>query len=129
MKKDKKRDIGFYVLIIVVLIAVIFLLLSNNTPEGMNYSEVRRLFENGKVKSFVVDGETLVMSFREPYEGRYTASHELYNFGVFYEDLHELIDQQWHDGIIEEDNYNVGWQMPWWLSFRSMGWCWLVING
>ena len=117
MKKDKKRDIGFYVLIIVVLIAVIFLLLSNNSPEGMNYSEVRRLFENEKVKSFVVDGETLVMSFREPYEGRYTASHELYNFGVFYEDLHELIDQQWHDGIIEEYNYNVGWQMPWWLSF------------
>ena len=117
MKKDRKRDIGFYVLILVVLVAVIFLLLSNNTQEGLNYSEVRRLFENEKVKSFVVDGDTLVMSFREPYEGRYTASHELYNFGVFYEDLHELIDQQWHDGVIEEYNYDVGWQMPWWLSF------------
>ncbi len=117
MKKDRKRDIGFYVLILVVLVAVIFLLLSNNPQEGMRYSEVRRLFEEEKVKSFAVDGDTLVMSFREPYEGRYTASHQLYNFGVFYEDLHELIDQQWHDGVITDYNYDVGWQAPWWLSF------------
>ena len=41
MKKDRKRDIGFYVLILVVLVAVIFLMLSNNTQEGMSYSEVR----------------------------------------------------------------------------------------
>ena len=113
MKKDRKRDVGFYVLILVVLVAVIFLLLSNNSPEGMKYSEVRRLFEREQVKSFIVDGDTLVMSFREPYEGRYTASHDLYSFSVFYEDLHELIDQQWHDGIIEDYSYNVGWQMPW----------------
>ena len=117
MKKDRKRDIGFYVLILVVLVAVIFLLLSNNPQESMSYSEVRNLFETEKVKSFVVDGDTLVLSFREPYEGRYTASHQLYNFGVFYEDLHELIDQQWHDGIITDYNYDVGWQAPWWLSF------------
>ena len=118
MKKERKpRDIGFYVLILVVLVAVIFLLLSNNRPEGLAYSEVRSLFEQEKVKSFVVDGSTLVLSFREPYDGRYTASHELYNFGVFYEDLHELIDQQWHDGIITDYNYDVGWQAPWWLSF------------
>ena len=118
MKKDKKpRDIGFYVLILVVLVAVIFLLLSNNRPEGLSYSEVRSLFEQEKVKSFVVDGNSLILSFREPYDGRYTASHELYNFGVFYEDLHELIDQQWHAGTITEYNYDVGWQAPWWLSF------------
>jgi cell division protease FtsH len=117
LKKDRKRDIGFYVLILVVLVAVIFLMLSNNTQEGMSYSEVRRLFETEAVKSFVVDGDTLILSFREPYDGRYTASHQLYNFGVFYEDLHELIDQQWHDGVITDYNYDVGWQAPWWLSF------------
>ena len=45
MKKERRtRDIGFYVLILVVLVAVIFLLLSNNSPVGMKYSVVRRLF-------------------------------------------------------------------------------------
>ena len=118
MKKERRtKDIGFYVLILVVLVAVIFLLLSNNTTEGLKYSEVRSLFEAEKVKSFVVDGESLILSFREPYEGRYTANHSLYSFGVFYEDLHELIDQQWHDGIITDYDYDVGWQAPWWLSF------------
>ena len=119
MKRDKKgRDIGFYVLILVVLVAVIFLLLSNHdTGADMKYTEVRSLFEQEKVKAFAVDGETLILSFREPYNGKYTASYNLYSFGVFYEDLHELIDQQWHDGIITEYDYDVGWQAPWWLTF------------
>ncbi len=119
MKRDRKtKDIGFYVLILVVLIAVIFLLLSNHETETeMKYSEVRTLFEEEKVRSFAVDGETLILSFREPQNGRYTASYSLYSFGVFYEDLHELIDQQWHDGIITDYDYDVGWQTPWWLTF------------
>ncbi len=120
MKRDNKkgRDIGFYVLILVVLVAVIFLLLSNHdTGADMKYTEVRSLFEQEKVKAFAVDGETLILSFREPYNGKYTASYNLYSFGVFYEDLHELIDQQWHDGIITEYDYDVGWQAPWWLTF------------
>ena len=118
MKREKKtRDIGFYVLILVVLIAVIFLLLSNHETESMKYSEVRSLFEAEKVKAFAIDGETLILSFREPYNGHYTASYDLYSFGVFYEDLHDLIDQQWHDGIITEYDYDVGWQAPWWLTF------------
>ena len=118
MKKNKKtRDIGFYVLILVVLVAVIFLMLSNNETESMSYTEVRSLFENEQVKSFTVDGDTLYLSLKEPVSGRYTLTHTLYSFNVFYEDMHELIDQQWHDGIITEYNYDVGWTMPWWLSF------------
>ena len=116
-KKNKKtRDIGFYVLIIIVLIAVIFLMLSNKGVEGMTYSEMRSLFENEQVKSFVWDGDSLIISLREPMDGRYTVTHTLSNFSVFYEDMHELIDQQWHDGVIEGYDYDV-WTAPWWLSF------------
>ena len=118
MKKTNKkpRDIGFYVMILVVLVAVIFLMVSNkDTDTQLKYSEVRSLFEGEKVKSFMVDGDTLVLSLKEPYDGRYTASHELYSFSVFYEDLHELIDQQRDAGILTEYDYNVGWQTPWWL--------------
>ena len=118
MKKNKKtRDIGFYVLILVVLVAVIFLMLSNKEVETTSYTEVRSLFEHEQVKSFTVDGDTIYLSLKEPVGGRYTVTHTLYSFSVFYEDMHELIDQQWHDGIITEYNYDVGWTMPWWLSF------------
>jgi len=118
LKRERRpRDIGFYALILVVLVAVIFLLLSNNEAEDLSYGEVRKLFEQGRVSSFVIDGDSLVLSFREPLEGRYTATHELYSFSVFYEDLHELIDEQWHSGVITDYNYDVGWTAPWWLAF------------
>ena len=116
-KKNKKtKDIGFYVLILIVLVAVIFLMLSNKGTEGMSYTEMRSLFENEQVKSFVWDGDAIIISLREPVDGRYTVAHTLANFSVFYEDMHELIDQQWHDGIIEDYDYDV-WTAPWWLSF------------
>jgi len=117
LKRDKKKDIGFYILILVVLLAVIFLLLTRQEPETTSYSEIRSLFEAEKVKAFSVDGDTLVLSLREPYNGRYTITHQLYSFSVFYEDVHELVDQQWRDGIITEYDYDVGWQTPWWLTF------------
>ena len=117
-RKDKKpRDIGFYVLILIVLIAVIFLMVSNQDVETMKYSEVISLFQEEKVTTFTVDGDMLVMSLKEPYNGRYTATHQLYSFSVFYEDLHELIEEQSEAGIITDYNYAVGWQAPWWLTF------------
>ncbi len=116
-RERRPRDIGFYILVLVVLVAVIYLMSQNRETSPLKYSEVRQLFETGKVSSFVLEGNSLVMTLKEPYGGRYTVTHDLYNFAVFYEDLHELIDEQWGEGILKDYDYSVGWEAPWWFAF------------
>ena len=116
-RERRPRDIGFYILVLVVLIAVIFLMSQNRESDPLKYSEVRQLFQEGKVSSFVLEGNSLILTLKEPYQGKYTVNHDLYSFSVFYEDLHELIDEQWGSGALRDYDYNVGWEAPWWLPF------------
>jgi cell division protease FtsH len=109
--------VGFYVLIFVILMATIFILLSQNDTESLSYSEVRDLFEQQKVNSFIIEGDNLILSLREPVNGSLTATYKLYDINIFYNDLHELIDKQYADGIIIKYDYSVGWEAPWWLAF------------
>ena len=83
----------------------------------MTYSQVRDLFRNNQVSSFVLEGDSLILTLKEPYGGRYNVVHQLYSFSVFYEDLHELIDEQWGEGVLKEYDYTTGWEAPWWLAF------------
>ena len=96
-KKNRRFDIGFYILIAIVVLAVIFMLMSGDEPEGMKYSDMRHLFEQEKVESFTIEGTTLTMRLREPYEGALVAVCDLYSFGVFYEGMNELVEQQFAD--------------------------------
>ena len=52
-RERRPRDIGFYILVLVVLVAVIYLMSQNRETSPLKYSEVRQLFETGKVSSFV----------------------------------------------------------------------------
>ena len=118
-RERRPKDIGFYILVLVVLVAVIFLMTSNRETDPMNmtYSQVRDLFRNNQVSSFVLEGDSLILTLKEPYGGRYNVVHQLYSFSVFYEDLHELIDEQWGEGVLKEYDYKTGWEAPWWLAF------------
>ncbi len=116
-KKSRPRDLGFYAIILVILIGVIYLMMSRNETTKLSYDEVRKLFESESVTSFVLEGDTLVLQLTDPVGGTYSAQHDLYSFSAFYEDLHELIDEQRSEGIITDYDYNVGWKAPWWLSF------------
>lgn len=116
-KKPKPRDIGFYIIVIIILMATIFTLLSQDTSVSLQYSEIRRLFEQEKVESFVVQGDDLILTLREPVNNSSVITYELYSFAVFYEDLHELIDKQYAEGILKDYNYKIDWVAPWWLQF------------
>ena len=43
-------------------------------------------------------------------------TYDLYSFSVFYEDFHELIQEQHEAGIIEDYEYEPGGTIPWWVS-------------
>jgi len=97
--------------------ATIFTLLSQDTSVSLQYSEIRRLFEQEKVESFEVKGDDLILTLKEPINNSNVITYELYSFAVFYEDMHELIDKQYAEGIIKDYDYRVDWVAPWWLQF------------
>lgn len=115
-KNTRASALGFYALIVLILVAAVYLLTSQNETTTYKYSEIRNLFEQEQVSEFVVDGETLVITLKEPLEdGTETISYDLYTFGVFYEDFSNLIDEQHANGTLTYD-YQQGWQAPWWAQ-------------
>ena len=122
--RNRTRDLGFYVLLIVLLIATIFTMTKGDKEEPMVYSDLVDLFQEEKVKSFVTEGTDIILKLRtgetDPATGEELTeekTYSMYSFSVFYEDFHELIAQQYQDGIIEDYDYTEGFTIPWWASF------------
>ena len=122
--RNRTRDLGFYVLLIVLLIATIFTMTRGDKEEPMVYSDLVDLFKEEKVKSFVTEGTDIILELRtgetDPATGEELTeekTYSMYSFSVFYEDFHELIQQQYKDGIIEDYDYTEGFTVPWWAGF------------
>ena len=69
------------------------------------------------MKNFSVKDNVLTMTVRGEGDDTSTVTYELSNFYVFYNDLHELIDQQRSEGIIEDYDYPMGVQGSWWYQY------------
>ena len=122
--RNRTRDLGFYVLLIVLLIATIFTMTKGDKQEPMVYSDLVDLFKEEKVKSFVTEGTDIILEVRtgetDPATGEERTqekTYSMYSFSVFYEDFHELIQQQYEAGIIENYDYTEGFVVPWWAGF------------
>ncbi|MGM9586422.1 MAG: ATP-dependent zinc metalloprotease FtsH [Candidatus Limivicinus sp.] len=107
-----------------LLIATIFTMTKGDKEEPMVYSDLVDLFQEEKVKSFVTEGTDIILELRtgetDPATGEELTeekTYSMYSFSVFYEDFHELIAQQYQDGIIEDYDYTEGFTIPWWASF------------
>ncbi len=112
--KNKARDIGFYALLIVILLATIFTLnLGGKKSTDLPYSEVRDLFIQQKVASFVAEGNKLTLVLKD----ESVVTCELSSISIFYNDLNETVQQQKDAGILTEYDYPPQWQAPWWASF------------
>ena len=139
--RNRARDIGFYTLFAVLLGATLFVLLRQQPKEPLVYSSLIELFEQEKVKSFVTEGNDIVMKVRTGKtdaetgeEETETQEYSLMSFSVFYEDFRELIEQQRKDGVIEEYDYKQGFSAPWWLGlipylllFGVVIWLWYAM--
>jgi cell division protease FtsH len=99
---------------------LLLMIFAVNTVQQMNeaddptYSQVRTLFEQEKVKYFVLNGKDLGLQIREEGDKVSTVHYQLPDLSVFYSDLHELIDQQHESGVLEGYDYKVGIEGTWW---------------
>jgi len=117
--KNKARDIGFYALLIVILLATIFSMTSSKQPsEDLDYSEVRDLFLQEKVESFVAEGDVLTLYLKPDANGdQEVVTCELSTISIFYNDLNDLVQEQKDKGILKDYDYPPEWQAPWWITF------------
>ena len=116
-KPNRRRDVGFYVLILVILLSVIFILTSQNKNSSeLTFSEVETLFEKEQVESFVVEGDKLFLQLRSEYNGSTVCTYRMLDLGLFYDSLRDTIQAQRASGVLKEYDYTPGWTPPWWLS-------------
>ena len=121
--RNRARDLGFYVLLLVIMVAVVFTMTRDAEPDQVeSYSELVDLFKQEKVQSFVYrpgsSSNRVILEIRtdDPTMPTKQMSYDLYSFSVFYEDFHEIIEQQYADGILENYDYETGVVIPWWAS-------------
>ncbi len=117
MKRFSPRDLALYLLLLLLTIFAVNTLQQMNRADDPSYSQIRTLFEQEKVKNFSVKDNVLTMTVRGEGDQTSTVTYELSNFYVFYNDLHELIDQQRAEGIIEDYDYPLGVQGSWWYQY------------
>ncbi len=119
MNPKRARDLGFYALLIIIMVAVIFTMTqSSEAKQVQTYSDLVKLFNEEKVKSFTTEGSTIILEVRtdsgEPPTEEMT--YDLISFSVFYEDFKDIIKEQYASGVLEKYDYDEGFVVPWWAS-------------
>ena len=114
---NRGRNLGFYLLIAVIAMALMYTLLGTSEAKKLEYSEIKQLFVEKKVKSFVMEDNKLTLELREKDEdGRTTIVQKMPSVTWFREDLGEIIDEQMADGTLEKYDYRAGLGSSWLVS-------------
>ena len=114
MKRFSSRDVVLYLMLLLLMIFAVNTVQQMDEADDPTYSQVRTLFEQEKVKYFVLNGNDLGLQIREERDKVSTVHYQLPDLSVFYSDLHELIDQQHESGVLEGYDYKVGIEGTWW---------------
>ena len=108
MKRGKTSNLSFLLLILVIAIAFSYLWQSTSQQGRLDYSQVRQLFSQEKVESFSFpNDDTIALTLTEELNGSKTVTYELYDFQLFYDDLNDLVQEQYAKGIIKHYDYPV----------------------
>ena len=112
--KSNRSIIWFYVIFIILVVFLATLFASGNTEKAVGFSDVKRLFDEEKVTSFVVDqDDILTMKLKNGSIVEYRLKY----FEVFYSEFHEQISDQFEKGIITSYDYEPATVLPWWVRF------------
>ena len=97
-KRINFRSIFF---LVICLLLVLYLARSMTRQGDIPYSEMRQLFVQEKVQSFTINGTRLTATLTD----QSTAACQLRDFDLFYDDLNDLVVEQYAKGIITSYDY------------------------
>ncbi|MGI5954929.1 ATP-dependent zinc metalloprotease FtsH [Dysosmobacter sp.] len=134
-KQRRTPNVSIFFLIVVLMMCVSLLWQMDNQSTALQYSQVRQLFLQEKVETVDIDTDlTMTLTLREAVNGSKTVQYKLYSFQLFYDDLNDLVQQQYADGIIKDYDYpepqTTNWLevlLPWVLTAIVLGLMWYFL--
>ena len=116
MKRFSSRDVILYLMLILLMVFAVTTLQRMDQSRDPTYGQVRTLFEQERVQSFSLEGNNLTLEVRGEGDTTSTLHYEVANLYIFYNDLHELIDQQRASGVLLDCDYKPGIESSWWFG-------------
>ncbi len=104
---QQSKPTSFLVLLVVLAVALLLVssLLTPNTTQSLQYSDVLDLFRNEKVTSFTLEGSSLTMQVRGDGDTTSTVTAKIGDTEQFRADLDDLIAEQYAAGTLKGYNY------------------------
>ena len=104
---QQSKPTSFLVLLVVLAVALLLVssLLTPNTTQSLQYSDVLDLFRNEKVASFTLEGSNLTMQVRGDGDTTSTVTAKFGDTEQFRADLDDLIAEQYAAGTLKSYNY------------------------
>ena len=104
---QQSKPTSFLVLLVVLAVALLLVssLLTPNSTQTLQYSDVLDLFRNEKVASFTLEGSSLTMQVRGSGDATSTVTAKIGDTEQFRADLDDLIAEQYAAGTLKSYNY------------------------
>ena len=104
---QQSKPTSFLVLLVVLAVALLLVssLLTPNSTQTLQYSDVLDLFRNEKVASFTLEGSNLTMQVRGDGDTTSTTTAKIGDTEQFRADLDDLIAEQYAAGTLKSYNY------------------------
>ena len=104
---QQSKPTSFLVLLVVLAVALLLVssLLTPNSTQSLQYSDVLDLFRNEKVASFTLEGSNLTMQVRGSGDATSTTTAKIGDTEQFRADLDDLIAEQYAAGTLKSYNY------------------------
>ena len=118
MRRITPRDIALYALLFAVVFYAVSFLQRADWEDGPDYSQIRTYFTQERVEYFTLKDNVLTLTLRDENGSDKTSTftYELARTDFFYNDMHQLIDQQLSGGILKGYDYPPGIENAWWYS-------------
>ena len=112
MKRFSARDSFLYIMVFLLVLFAASSFQKMERDDGPDYSQIRTYFTQERVSYFELKDNTLTLTLREEGDKTSTVVYQLADPYIFYQDMHELIDQQYAAGLLRYD-YPLGLENSW----------------
>ena len=136
MRRFTPRDLTLYLLLALMLVFTFSTLQQMDREDSPTYSEILTCFYQERVEYFTLKDNTLTLTLRGNQEsGSATVTYQVARPDWLYQDLHELWDSQYAEGILLGYDIPPGVESAWWYNLIPYGvviavvvlfWVWMV---
>ena len=134
-KQNRASNFSLLFLALVIFLCMNWIWQLNGKEDRVSYAELRQQFQQENVESFrFTDQHTLEVTLYREVGGSKTIRYRVYDFDVFYQDFHELIEAQDAKDIIKDYDYpppeTTNWLellLPWVLTAVVLGLMWYFL--